>query len=677
MYRSFAAGSLLLLASLIWVIVDGRTSEWRDAQRAYRALLAENADPAHATPTMPIALRQVFLPELGTVDRCVSCHVGIDNPDMAGRSAPHTFHPGSHLEQHPPERFGCTACHGGDGRATNYVGTSHVAGPESVSPMASPVAIEARCGTCHTAAHVPGAPHLSNGRRLLAETGCASCHEIPGVTVTRPFGPSLDDVGAKLREDDLATWIANPRAVNPAAKMPHFRLGEGEAEALAAFLATQRRPQLAPADPSASGDPDAGRSLFGVLRCTTCHTLRGKGGTLGPPLDRIGERLSPEWLVAWLTDPQSLFPETRMPRYRLEPQQVTDLAAYLLEEMVGDTAPKDLPRRPRALPAAETVAAGRTAFLARGCMACHSLQGFERPTQVAPSLVGFGSRSVERLLFAGLPEGTHRTLADWTFRKVATPGAGAATDPAATMPDVALTPSEVADVTIALMALRTPAPPAAYLRGAAPAALPARVAPLQGEIGALFDRYRCLTCHTIGGIGGTLANVPLDREGSKVEPAWLEAFLVEPDTIRVAQEERMPKLGITPAEAKTLADYLTMVMRDDRIPLVPPARPPRAASLDEPELVSAGRAAFDELGCRSCHIEGERGGYVGPDLFRSGARLRTGWTYALLTDPGLMAPELAHPGEPLDPATATALTAFLKTLVPAPLPGASPEGGAP
>jgi cytochrome c2 len=244
------------------------------------------------------------------------------------------------------------------------------------------------------------------------------------------------------------------------------------------------------------------------------------------------------------------------------------------------------------------------------------------------------------------------------------------------MPDVALTPAEVADVTLALMSLRTPGVPAAFVRGEATPASTRSMQP-QGEVGALFERYRCLSCHTLGGVGGTLANVPLDREGSKVQPAWLEAFLQEPDTLRVAQEERMPKLGITADEAATLTRFLTMVMRDDRIPLEPPARPPRTIGLDTPELVDAGRAAFDALGCRACHIEGERGGYVGPDLFRSGVRLRSGWVYALLTDPALMAPELAHPGEPLDPATATALTAFLQTLTPATATAARPEEGAP
>ena len=74
-------------------------------------------------------IQQVNVPEANIVDRCESCHVGIREPievtqaDMKGpNSGAFTSHPNKELlQKHDPDRFGCTACHGGNGRATTSV----------------------------------------------------------------------------------------------------------------------------------------------------------------------------------------------------------------------------------------------------------------------------------------------------------------------------------------------------------------------------------------------------------------------------------------------------------------------------------------------------------------------------------------------------------------------------
>jgi sulfur oxidation c-type cytochrome SoxX len=671
MYKSFALSSLSLAAVTAWALIDDHQTEWRAHQQDYAARVVEQAAASNGAVAtdVELKLRQVFLPELGVADRCESCHLGAENPTMASAPEPLRVHPGAMLALHPVERFGCTPCHGGDGRGTSFESASHVPGPNSVEPMLSPVMRESRCGTCHRGVEINGAPHLSSGRRQLADRGCAACHTIPGIVQAVPFGPSLDAVGTKLRDDDLAAWIADPHAVRADARMPRFPLSKAETEQLTAFLATQRVTLPPRGDPVNEGDPDAGRSLFGTTRCTTCHQFKGKGGTVGPALDRIGERLSPEWLMAWLANPQSLSPSTLMPQFGLTDQQVLDLAAYLLEEMVGDDAPTDLPRHPRGMSASDRrdpiIDAGQAVFEDRGCYACHDLKraaraGAAPKREFAPPLDAFGSRAMERLGFVDFPETVQRTLADWTFTKLMTPWI---TGPTARMPDMRLPPEAAADLTVALLSYRSRPVPPAFVREPPPTT-GFRV---QGEIGALFSKYRCMSCHTIGGQGGTIANVPLDREGSKVPEAWLAAFLLQPDTLRVAQEARMPKLGMTDDEAKRLATFLTLTMRDDRIPLEAPGAGVAGSvgpAVSAADSVARGLQVFDALGCRGCHTAGGKGGYVGPDLFRSGVRLRSGWVYALLTDPGLMRPEVEHPGEPLDPATARDVTAYVMTLVP-------------
>lgn len=632
MYVSYALSGVALLGTIAWAVVDERSADWR-AHQAEHALVAGRA--------VDIALRQHYLPALGVADRCGSCHLGIDDPDLAGAPQPHGAHPGTLLDSHPPERFGCTPCHGGDGRFATYEGAAHVPGPRSLDPMSPPGELEARCGVCHGEPVVAGAPVLTEGRRVLAESGCAACHEIPGVRLDGPFGPSLDAVGAKLPREAISGWLRDPGAVRPDTRMPSFRLDDGQREALADFLAAQRLVD-APTPDLADADPDAGRSLFGKARCTTCHAVKGRGGTLGPPLDRIGERLSPAWLAAWLRDPHRVDPDTAMPLIRFEEQEVIDLVAFLVEEMVSDdgVAPVIGP-----VPGGARIEAGRRVFDELGCAACHVVRGVERERQFAPSLRGFGATPVERLAFAGLPEGTRRTRADWIYRKIERPELQ---QPIAKMPLVRLEPPQVAAATVAVLSLREPGWP--HVRAHEPPAAPV----LRGEVGVLFDRFRCLSCHQLGGVGGTVSGAPLDREGSKVEAAWVERFLLAPDTIRVGQQERMPHLGLRPEEAQVLAQWMTLVLRDDAIPTEAPAGGEAAR----------GAEFVETLGCRGCHPIDGKGGYVGPDLVRTGARLRAGWVYGLLRTPALMRPEVLHPDWGLAEADAASVVAYLKGLAP-------------
>ncbi|HIN19573.1 MAG TPA: hypothetical protein EYM76_01715, partial [Candidatus Marinimicrobia bacterium] len=64
------------------------------------------------------------------VDRCKSCHLGIDNPDYKNAEQPFTTHPNLDLyltssSKHTYEDFGCTSCHAGRGRGTDFTSVTH------------------------------------------------------------------------------------------------------------------------------------------------------------------------------------------------------------------------------------------------------------------------------------------------------------------------------------------------------------------------------------------------------------------------------------------------------------------------------------------------------------------------------------------------------------------------
>jgi cytochrome c oxidase subunit II len=105
-------------------------------------------------------------------------------------------------------------------------------------------------------------------------------------------------------------------------------------------FATWRDRQLQPAAAPAPGSPgENGERLF-VSRCGACHTVRGTdaGGILGPDLTHLMERTTvaagalpntPGNLAAWISNPQSIKPGTRMPPPSITPAELQQVVAYL------------------------------------------------------------------------------------------------------------------------------------------------------------------------------------------------------------------------------------------------------------------------------------------------------------------------------------------------------------
>src|SRR3989442_1364297 len=69
--------------------------------------------------------RNNFGNPIARVDRCLSCHAGINKAGFEDQPNPWKTHPRRelYLGKHPPEKFGCTPCHGGQGPAGNNVQT--------------------------------------------------------------------------------------------------------------------------------------------------------------------------------------------------------------------------------------------------------------------------------------------------------------------------------------------------------------------------------------------------------------------------------------------------------------------------------------------------------------------------------------------------------------------------
>jgi mono/diheme cytochrome c family protein len=245
--------SAVTLAFLVAAMIrENFASPWRHYQREYRELLRNSPDKNQRRlgESFEVHLRQVDLPQLGTTDRCVSCHVGIDNPAMANQKQPFRAHSGDFLKHHPVENYGCTSCHRGQGAATNF----HEAKATDVFwdyPLLPARLTEASCGACHSADSplmAKHAPKLARGRQLFLDRGCQSCHKLGGVG--GQLGPALDGEGMKIKhqlpmahvkgEHTLANWLTQhferPQGIVADSQMRPPRLTPAENEALTIYM---------------------------------------------------------------------------------------------------------------------------------------------------------------------------------------------------------------------------------------------------------------------------------------------------------------------------------------------------------------------------------------------------------------------------------------------------------
>jgi mono/diheme cytochrome c family protein len=229
--------------------------------------------------------------------------------------------------------------------------------------------------------------------------------------------------------------------------------------------------------------------------------------------------------------------------------------------------------------------------------------------------------------------------------------------PALKMPKFTLTDVQVDSLTTALLAQTDRA--ATFPRELIIAAKHGTDYHAGGDAGRLIEDLRCLSCHTINGNGGDMAP-DLSKEGSSVQRTWLDDFLKNPNTLRPALIRRMPKFNLTPAEIKTLSDYISSAYQAPGVD---------SQTVDPHSLTSdaAGRGKqlfYSRYGCNSCHIADYKNdkGYVGPALAGVGNRLTPGWTYQWLKDPAALRPGTIMPNFALKDDEARDLTAFLMTL---------------
>ena len=314
------------------------------------------------------------------VDRCTSCHLGINNPDFSDAPQPYTSHPNLDLyltskSPHPLNNFGCTSCHAGRSRGTSFLSSSHTPNsPEDeqrwidehdwkvnhhwLTPMLPTKYTQASCFKCHSnTSDLAGAEKINFGLSLVDRAGCNGCHHNANWPSQSKAGPSLKRLNEKLTENWVAKWVKNPKHFRYNTRMPavfeqknqeHPKItafNNVEIAGITQYLFSKKDKTLGSNSDRFIGDAVNGEKLFNAVGCMGCHisektpenapvinNYNNLTKIQGPNLVGLGSKVSAEWLYDWLMDPQEYMPDTKMPNLRLDPQQAKDLTAYLLED---------------------------------------------------------------------------------------------------------------------------------------------------------------------------------------------------------------------------------------------------------------------------------------------------------------------------------------------------------
>jgi len=311
------------------------------------------------------------------VDRCVTCHVAANRSGFDGEEwqLPYRSHPRLDLfvgaaSPHPYSRFGCSSCHGGLDRATDFARVGHSPSNEEEkaewiekwgwetqpyleTPIYPAEYSEAGCVTCHADdVWIPDSQLTDVGREMATRMGCFVCHKIdyPAFqNLPRP-GPNLAKVAGKIEPGWAYKWIEAPREFRPTTWMPHFFFQENtssdlnierqRAEIVGAVSYLWDNSETLEYPPPPAGDPEHGGELFESVGCTGCHLMDAEAQRddffpqinrlHGPNLIRTGSKVSAGWLYSWIKDPRRYANDTRMPSLRLTDPEAADITAYLM-----------------------------------------------------------------------------------------------------------------------------------------------------------------------------------------------------------------------------------------------------------------------------------------------------------------------------------------------------------
>jgi len=643
--RAFVVVSLVMLFFFFWLIWKEYHPPYLPYQKEFKGLLIQKAAGEFEIADFQFGIRQRWVEKLNRVDRCESCHLGIEDPRFNDAPQPFKSHPD--VDTHPIEKFGCTVCHGGWPMATSLE-RSHGPTENWMDAIYHENFMQKSCLLCHGDYLKEQAAVVSKGREMFKESGCRSCHKVKGVERVK-VGPPLENIGKKVKNDWLYRWLKDPQGTISNAKMPDFKLTDQEAADIARFLFS--RTKSAPDNKKVIGSYKRGKKIFSNSQCISCHPVEGQGGAHARDLGKISSKVYSEWLLSWLKNPKAWRANTKMPTFGFSDQDVQDLTKYLLDEFVQRDLKKTTVSRQINTVEAANEFKGKELILHYGCTGCHEINGVKGQRETGLELTTVSDVHRSKIDFGVLKAAyKDRTVPNWLYNKMKNPRS---VGHDSKMPDYGFSDEEAEAMTTYLLSLTADEVPNAYKL---PLGNPPSSYTPQGEFGKIMGKYQCLSCHTIMGKGAEHAP-DLSLEGSRIQQGWLQRYLKDPYRIRPTAHERMPNFKLSNSEIKSIYSYFRTTLVDDRVEEL-------SEAMEEMEFadskVAAGRKLYYEnYACNACHRINSKGGEIGPDLTEVGARLRPEWIAYHLRDPNAFLKDSLEPVFNLPDSEIRDLTAFL------------------
>ena len=369
---------IFALLSVIFVVVLASApwrpyfSEWRTIQQRYNAL-AEKA----GAPQIPIGVQQVWKPALGVTDRCVTCHIGMGAVQSVPGDPLFKAHPAI---PHDPKQFGCTVCHGGQGRATSKE-AAHGFVSHWDEQMLDAKHLSSGCGTCHNNAPWIPRQQLARGQRLVESLDCRSCHKLDGQG--RGSASDLSYAGIKGFKAEWHQWHLEEQArqTNDVWKNSYGQIADADVAEISAYLHSRiGAPRVVEA-----------QSLAMERGCLGCHKINGRGGEEGPALDAVGrkpvgdlnfagvpgEPTLVNYIRRHFIDPSGVVAGSLMPPQATTNEEADLLASYVLflrsRKLSPEYTPKDRLKR-ELLGETRPALSGAQGFQAL-CSGCHGPNG--------------------------------------------------------------------------------------------------------------------------------------------------------------------------------------------------------------------------------------------------------------------------------------------------------------
>ncbi len=638
---------------------------------------------------------------VGLVDRCQSCHVATDplvvpavmtltKADLGvpkDNDAPFSSHPDPDLLKfHPQEKFGCSPCHGGNGRALDTVERAHGRYEHWLWPLYYPENYDSGCQQCHAAdAVTEHAPVLNRGKELFREKGCIGCHKFQGfdnqddlLTATRQQITQLESQ-MKSDEDDIPRL--NKRGDQASSN-----------EVANSFYQQAQNLTVTVSNIQAQEEQLEEKS----------HDLLQEIKKVGPDLKEVRMKIHKEWIPYWLQHTHEWRPTTKMPQFRLQQDEVKAIAAFIWQDALTGPA---LPKQPLG-----NAPHGKQLLESRGCLACHSIG--EGSNSIGGTFAANLSRVGEKDNYDYLVRWVHnprertrpyspfekRDLGPEDYSKHNLPfvfdlghsrspndGHELVVQQPTVMPSLRLSIEDSRDIASYLITLKHPDqqfPPADFMDDPK----------LKDKGKSLVQFYGCAGCHEIAGLEEeSRVGTELTNEGSKpierldfalftedakrgIEPdgkktprgAWydLKGFfehkLANPAVYDTGKYKpnpldrlRMPKPNVNPDDINAI----TTMLLGSTDPSLPPDYMYKPA--DERAAIQKGWWIVTKYNCMGCHqidigqksvlmglpmYQGEDKINLPPVLTSEGARVNPEWLKNFLANPALSTTDLNRDG---------------------------------